>query len=142
MAPLVVLATPPPPPPSKVMAEIVAKYGSKEKELSARLLKKYGRPLPPSVPSQELQRVLADFGMEDQDLIAAGAGGAGPATAAAAAAAMGSSGSIGVTRQEEPAAATAREEHGQEGHTEGVRERPPTANELNFRSKFFDPLKV
>ena len=48
------------------MAEIVAKYGSKEKELSARLLKKYGRPLPQSVPAEELRQVLARFGMEDQ----------------------------------------------------------------------------
>lgn len=49
------------------MAEIVAKYGSRENELCARLLKKYGRPLPSSVSAQEVRKVLAEFAMEDQD---------------------------------------------------------------------------
>ena len=58
----------------QVMAEIVAKYGSKEKELSARLLKKYGRPLPQSVPAEELRQVLARFGMEDEGSAESGSG--------------------------------------------------------------------
>lgn len=64
------------------MAEIVAKYGSKEKELSARLLKKYGQPLPQSVRAEELRQVLARFGMEDQGGAGSGSGASGGSTGA------------------------------------------------------------
>lgn len=125
------------------MAEIVAKYGSKEKELSARLLKKYGRPLPPSVPAQDLRRVLLEFGMEDQDA----AGGAEPETAAAAPAAASPAtaertNDVGDRRE---IAGAARQEGGQgqgRGKDEKQAEKPPRGSELNFRSKFFDPLQV
>lgn len=49
------------------MAEIIAKYGSKERELSARLLKKYGRPLPLEVSPQEVREVLSEFSMQDEE---------------------------------------------------------------------------
>lgn len=52
---------------AQVIREIIAKYGLKERELAARLLSKYGRPLPRSVSNQELRKVLADFGMQDED---------------------------------------------------------------------------
>lgn len=129
------------------MAEIVAKYGSKEKELSARLHKKYGRPLPPSVPSQELQRVLVEFGMEDQDLVAAESGVAGAATVSVAASTAAAAAAPALAPAPVPvpvpaatpvAAATAAAAPA--AATGG--ERPPKGSELNFRSKFFDPIQV
>lgn len=128
------------PPPPKVMAEIVAKYGSKEKELSARLLKKYGRPLPPSVPAQDLRRVLLEFGMADQDV--AGGAGSAPAVAAApaAAATAAADGASDEGARRDPSGAARLE--GQAGQGEGQAARPPRRSELNFRSKYFDPLQV
>lgn len=127
----------------QVMAEIVAKYGSKEKELSARLLKKYGRPLPASVASQDLQRVLLEFGMEDEDLARGEPSDpdrrssplSPTGTMSKAAAGAGSAGT-GVAGRE-PAA----RDNKKLGRGEGVGS-SPTGDELNFRSKFFDPLQV
>ncbi|CAM9098301.1 unnamed protein product, partial [Ectocarpus sp. 4 AP-2014] len=128
---------------AKVMAEIVAKYGSKEKELSARLLKKYGRPLPASVASQDLRRVLLEFGMEDEDLARGKPSDADQrssplsptGTMSTAAAGAGSTGS-GVAGRE-PAARDNKELGREEGAGSS-----PTGDELNFRSKFFDPLQA
>lgn len=100
----------------QVMAEIVAKYGSKEKELSARLLKKYGRPLAQSVSAIELRKTLAQFGMEDQDCSGGGS------SAAAAAPGPESDASRDTFRDPE----TPR----------------PVAGSLDFRSKNFDALQV
>lgn len=133
------------------MAEIVAKYGAKEKELSARLLKKYGRPLPPSVPAHELRRVLLEFGLEDREL--AGAVGQASATPPAAPTAAAVDRTSDESARRDPAVA-GRQEGRQEGQGQGQRqgqaqgqgerqaERPPGGSELDFRSKFFDPLQV
>ncbi|CAM9872686.1 unnamed protein product, partial [Ectocarpus sp. 8 AP-2014] len=128
---------------AKVMAEIVAKYGSKEKELSARLLKKYGRPLPPSVASQDLRRVLLEFGMEDEDLARGKPSDpdrrssplSPTGTMSTAAAGAGSAGT-GVAGRE-PAA----RDNEKLGRGEGAGS-SPTGDELNFRSKFFEPLQA
>eukprot|EP00752_Nemacystus_decipiens_P014591 g12993.t2 len=121
----------------QVMAEIVAKYGSREKELSARLLKKYGRPLPPSVPAQELRRVLLEFGMEDQDVPR----GAGQGSVGGPAAGDGAS-EEGAMRDPTGGAHQNRAQEGQQHHGGRQAERPPRGSELNFRSKFFDPLQA
>lgn len=171
----------------QVMAQIVSKYGSKEKELSARLLKKYGQPLPPSVPPADLRRVLTEFGMEDQDLVAGAAGrarggeagpagtGSGLSTAPAAATAaaeigeraqgpqrshLAQAGGAGEGKEEKKKGGRAGEDRGgREGRGEGERregerrdeqrgresravERAPRGSELDFRSKYFDPLQV
>lgn len=130
------------------MAEIVAKYGSKEKELSARLLKKYGRPLPASVASQDLRLVLLEFGMEDDD--AARGKPSDPdrtssplspaGTISTAIAGAGSAGTRVAGR--EPAARDTKTPERREGAAVGGAGSSPTPKELNFRSKFFDPLQV
>ncbi|CAM9273813.1 unnamed protein product, partial [Ectocarpus sp. 12 AP-2014] len=128
---------------AKVMAEIVAKYGSKEKELSARLLKKYGRPLPASVASQDLRRVLLEFGIEDEDLARGKPSDPDPRllplspteTMSTAAAGAGSAGT-GVAGRE-PATRDSKELGREEGAGSS-----PTGDELNFRSKFFNPLQA
>lgn len=121
------------------MAEIVAKYGSKEKELSTRLLKKYGRPLPPWVPAHDLRGVLLEFGMKDQDV----AGGAGPASAASAPAAAAAA-AVGGTSDERarrnPDGAVRLGDWAGQGERQA--ERQPGGRQLDFRSKFFDPLQV
>eukprot|EP00903_Cladosiphon_okamuranus_P011581 g10894.t1 len=123
----------------EVIAEIVAKYGLKEKELSARLLRKYGRPLPPSVPARDLRRVLLEFGMEDQDM--AGGAGLAPVVAPPAAAAVAEAGGTGDEQDRRNPSSAARLE-AQAGKSERPAERPPRGGELNFRSKFFNPLQA
>eukprot|EP00953_Heterococcus_sp_UTEX-ZZ885_P008180 4907-Heterococcus_DN1.PRE.1 len=52
---------------SGVIAEIIAKYGQKEKELSARLTKKYFEPLATSVPAEAVQAARTRFGLSDPE---------------------------------------------------------------------------
>ncbi|CAM9582648.1 unnamed protein product, partial [Ectocarpus fasciculatus] len=133
---------------AKVMAEIVAKYGSKEKELSARLLKKYGRPLPSSVASQDLRRVLLEFGMEDEDMARGKPSDPDPRSSPLpptgtipTAAAGASSAGTGVARRE-PTAKDNKPSGRGEGAAGGGAGSSPTGDELNFRSKSFDPLQA
>jgi small nuclear ribonucleoprotein (snRNP)-like protein len=50
-----------------VHLQIIAKYGQKEKELSARLAKKYFEPLAASVPAEAVQAARSRFGLADPE---------------------------------------------------------------------------
>lgn len=116
------------------MADIVEKYASKEGELSARLRKKYGHPLPSEVSVQDLRRVLANFGLEDKDLRESCEqenllSDKTPASQA------------GYKQVVAPSPAGS-EATGRPDVGTGHQESPPGGSALDFRSKYFDPLQV
>lgn len=116
------------------MADIVEKYASKEGELSARLRKKYGHPLPSEVSAQDLRRVLANFGLKDNDF-----------RESCEQETLSSNKTLalqtGCEQLEVPRPAgseSTERPHVGTGHQES----PSSRSALDFRSKYFDPLQV
>ncbi|CAM9347554.1 unnamed protein product, partial [Choristocarpus tenellus] len=124
------------------MAEIVAKYGSKERELGARLMKKYGVPLPTSVSTIKLHEVLAEFNMVDEDHTPHTSGGV--QQAAGSSGEMLGDGKVGINvaprAREEPIQDAAGEAEDDDEDLEDGEIN--VKQKLDFLSSSFDPLEA
>lgn len=119
---------------NQVMADIVGKYASKEGELSARLRKKYGHPLPSEVSVQDLRRVLAKFGLEDKDF---------PESCEQETLSSNKTPASHTGYEQLEAPRPAGSEATERPHVgTGHQESPSGGSALDFRSKYFDPLQV
>lgn len=142
------------------MEQIISKYASKEQELSARLLKKYGQGLAHAIPAETLRQIFVQFDMEDRDRdYPANAGGdtardgsseakeadavlankCAPDTAASSGA---SAAAVADAALPTPEAIVGRENEANGRAEQTPHSLPPKGSALDFRSRFFDPLQV